>query len=220
MVKKLLLFSIFLIFFLASVSAVYYDSSTDNFEFYLKKGWNLIPAVYLSECSSLVIAQYFYSPVHSSYYGQYTLNGSTVSVPENAQSWGDEIRDYYFGGGQWVYSTSDRVCETSIASNSSYDSSKTIKKGWNLVSIYPWMKGNTPQNIFSECNIRAVNAWDESTQNWMYASSSSSVYAVNENQQEITDAAIGKILAIKIGSDCELQVSAPSGLSTPPGLPV
>ena len=92
---------------------------------------------------------------------------------------------------------------------------KKIVKGWTFLTIMPWMKGQTINELMGDCTIENFNMWNVGTQNWAIPSKATSEQIASLLGVEISDGSIGTTYLIKTTSNCELM----KDISAPPTLP-
>lgn len=217
-----------------------YDSTTGKIKFTLNPGWNIIPCAisiykdnpeYENTCGdygNYIKAAYAYSPVQKQYFGTYYTGSQIISVPEGGEQilQNEKSSNFYHAmdylGGCWMYTTTYCSFETSLYPKSMHSTvtqetmdTTTIKKGWNFITIVPWMIDHSLKDLFQSCDVLAANTWDDLNQKWTYPSSSQYAGIISENDANIYDSSVGTVFVIKFANDCHLTVGD-DGISPPP----
>jgi len=220
--KKILLF-IGLLLMASFALAAEYNSQTGVLKLTMYKGWNVVPlGVHFYSASSSgsgectdsdALSAFIYSPVLGRYAGWYKdSSGITQQEPSNSNDLlnAEKANNFYhaIGGGSWVYFK--RYCTwTNDLPNTKIDSFPwTLKKGWNMIAVNPWMIGYKLKDLFADCSITGVNVWDSYNQKWSLSSSRTGAYSITANESPIYDAGVGTVFFVKLDSDCKLRLSA------------
>ena len=213
-----------------------YDPATRLITYSMVNGWNLVPAPKAwgpmgdQTCnpaggSNAFSAAYYFSPVQNQYLGGTVTKTSPPTIqysPANAENLmnAENQSHYYhvFGGGQWIYASYPCTLSGSLLTDATGRISEsaeeqykyTVKKGWNLLVITPYMSGKTFRQAFHGCSVSKMNFWDAQTQKWTFNGESipSSTLAQNffapGQTSTISEGLIGHVLAFKIADDCRL----------------
>lgn len=209
-----------------------YNPDTYEIEITYHPGWNIVPYVVgtsefiVNECD--FYASYYWSPTERQYFGGLYGSGSSEFSQKVAE---DAALNYYtattYMGAGWVYSKNYCVTKTQLGSpgaqtwNEQYKdqvfSGLVLKKGWNFVTVNPFMVGLKWEEILSECNLEAVNMWDAREQKWGFESSSEAVqYLIAPNVFALNEMQVGNTYVMKFEDDCYFSQGTSGG---PPQLP-
>ena len=216
-----------------------------DYKFY--KGWNLVSIPLISAmngssntCPSQWKALFVYNPTYKGYIGgigqqpniKYSPNQETYNQYLNASdpkwkqnSYTDTVQLsvawLYFetecnGKIDTTYLTTAYQAQTQELMNKKENTSKLLK-GWNFISVAPWMEGSNFKTIFEDCEIEKANYFNNVTQQWGQTSSTSfaSQFA-NDTSPLYT--LTGKGYVVKVANDCYIKYNNSNNL-TPPELP-
>lgn len=213
-------------------------SSSEYFDVLIKKGWNLLNMQRLdfsqtNSCSASILGMALYAKSLPGYVIINTPEGLTYTsgtVYRYTPANGAEIIQKEFAldtysaksPGAWLYSNADctvkarkiKAPEISVSDLSKYE----LTTGWNLIGVDRWMIGKNLRIIFSKCDLKAVNVWNENTQNWI---SPSSTVAVNDPammDSTLYESALNRVIVAKVAAGCYLTDFIENSIS-PPALP-
>jgi hypothetical protein len=235
---KRIIFSLVLVVLLATLALatvstqteLQYNSSTNEVTFDVSRGWNMLPIGegisttadpqdpdYCQTAASVFI----WDSVSGKYLGGLTNDTGTSYVDTQRAS--DAINSakesgYAFGsmGAAWAYMTKPCKMTMSFSGNALTGSSgRKILKGWNFITIMPWMAGKSYDDVFGGCTITKANSWQDSVQQWAVDSTQGA--ANLKSTSNINSSYVGNTLVIYAESDCELDASP--GAMEVPGLP-
>ena len=187
----------------------------------IHKGWNILPL----GARMLPISHtcdYFYGVdwLYTPRLGKYVfadLNSELVNQDDKASIQQDMLDDYLYvsaGSGYWHYSNED--CTVTYNTQPEADLEPKILKGWNFITIQPWMTSNTLRSFIGNCQLEKMNYWDNGIQNWRFNPS-----LVPDDQNHLLDSLIfesdvGNVALMKFSENCELSISSITG---PPQIP-
>lgn len=237
--KKLILIVGLILLVSSMAFAGDYDSTTGEMSITLQRGWNLVPtmtsATDTRNCLYEADWLYYYSGAIKQYVGTsiksqgsfYPNKTTYEQVTTTEYKFPSSINNPYYGiaqfGGMWVYSNKYCTFKTQLSKVvDTYEMPEVLSKakltsGWNFINIHPWMVGRSMNQIFSNCNVIAVNNWDPIDQNWIYASSTGMGDAVSQNTAIISETNVGLVMPIKVANNCYLNYD--SRTTGPPALP-
>jgi hypothetical protein len=214
-------------------SQLIYNQNTNQVTYNLNAGWNIIPGrLSLSNKSPIKDTPYYegtsciqnnlmgfiYSPTQKKYISSSDNIGNNIISQDSSNG-------YYYAqyGGIWMYTPND--CKVSFNLKTSTTGgdlitgegiNKKIVKGWNFLTIMPWMKEKTLESILGDCIIENFNMWDVGTQSWALSSKATSEQMFPLLFNKIGDWSIGTTYLIKTSNNCELMKTT---LTSPPILP-
>ncbi len=202
--------------------------------FTLYRGWNLVPMGILgSECTAdnkNVSAVYFYSPLENNYLGvPVTQSGSPQKEYQDKV---DAVRRLYepkkneyltpfeTGTSAWAYYTGNNSCNTTIRTSNPYTELSTRKlfRGWNFLTVLPWMVDKKLTDITYGCDIQRFATWDAAGQKWNSVRMSLSEWARQYGPDNpVNESSIGQTILLKTAGECALSATGP--LPPAPPLP-
>lgn len=204
--------------------------------FTLYKGWNMVPLGISeggSQCNSdgkNISAVYLYSPLENKYVGfPVTQSGSP---PKEYQDKMDAMRRLYepmkqnyltptdTGTSAWVYYPGD-TCNTTVRTSNSYSelSTKKLFRGWNFLTVLPWMRDVSLGTMFGNCEVQTIASWSPPSQRWdavLKGEQLKTVLGVSSPFID-SDSDIGKTFVVKTANECALSATSP--LPPAPTLP-
>jgi hypothetical protein len=205
-----------------------FNSETNEITFTLSKGWNIIPFARggssQSDCD--ISAMYYWSPTDKIYVAG-DPKKDLQEQPEEFKSQLGIDQDLYCAtpnlGAYWVYSSNSCEIHTYLGYYNSWTDDdvwgvkdKILKKGWNFMTINPYMIGHSFNEILSDCEVEGMNQWQSHSQSWVYGSSK---YAADVwvNNEFVNNSTVGLTLVVKVADDCGINTDGE--ISTPPPLP-
>jgi len=230
----LVLFSAVALAGLAAETALRYNSSTNEVTFNVSRGWNMLPigdgistASDPQDPSYCQIAKsiFIWDSVSKQYLGGRISN--TGPNPTDTQRASDAINrakesGYAFGsmGAAWTYMATPCKLTMSFSGNAlTGETGKKVLRGWNFITIMPWMINEKFGNVAANCSITKANIWNDSSQEWSQESSREAANTLMSQTtgMPIKEMDVGTALVIYAENDCELSTSPAT--SGPPELP-
>ena len=216
-----------------------------GYKFY--KGWNLVPAPIIStmggvsnQCSQKYKAVFIYNTTYKGYIGGVGQQPNMKYQPDQATynkylnmsdpDWRlNSYTDHVMLTAYWMYF--DQDCSGNIDTTyltginqtstrdmmNNNDTNSKLLKGWNFISVAPWMEGSNFKTIFEDCEIEKANYFNNATQQWGQNSSTS---FANQFANDTTSlhTLTGKGYVAKVKNDCYIKYNNDGDLS-PPTLP-
>jgi len=239
--RKILLLGIFALVFSALVFAAAvatpigtYDSETGQVTITMKPGWNIVPlgASETAPGSCGIKAAWIWSPTAKKYMGGSPEGGAMPQ--EDGEKLEEDMENGYLyaqsystsAGGMWVYTTNECTLQktfwTSVSNENDQIAFLKLAKGWNFVSISPWMGGKKISEFLGDCTLSKITAWDATMQRWGNGASDTLYMAemaqkINNGEDEpLQEAMSGVVFLFKVPEECSLGLT---GAMEPPVLP-
>ncbi len=197
-----------------------YNSTDKKVTMRLSQGWDLVPSgtdTQTSSPSSNPLAAFFWNPLDKKYYGggYGSTEGNNIATKLN------ELRSAGYAtatmGATWVYMPkSEEVTVTYGGAALTSNTGKKIAKGWNFISLMPWMIGKKISGLFDNCSITKANAWFGIQNEW--ASNNSTEYwnTLRTSNETVKEGSVGYTIVVYSESECGLSSVE---MQPPPVLP-
>jgi len=216
-----------------------YDPETGKITVNINKGWNLVPNNWSYNVENMTCAQndlraqYMYSPVQKKYVGQYkNSKNETIESPNNyfdiIAEEKDQLKYYHTQAfaGQWLYSKKECGFDLPIGTKEQWNQVTSevlqnypVKAGWNFITIMPWMQDNLLKDIFSNCEVTKMNAFNSTSQSWTQESSAKIAEYNLTNPSPVSKESVGAVISVKITNDCYLTNTTTDETAQLPELP-
>lgn len=236
-VFSLVLLALFSAFVLAAVStetALQYNSTTHEVTFNVSRGWNMLPIGdgiltssdpqdpnYCETATSIFVWDSFSKEYVGGAISKSGPNSADAQRASDVMNSAKEL-GYAFGsmGAAWAYLASPCKMTMSFSGNAlTGEEGKKVLRGWNFITIMPWMINKKFSDVAPDCDITKANVWDDTYQKWSQESSreTADTLMAKATGMPIKEMDVGTTLVVYAESGCELTTgSAPIG---PPVLP-
>lgn len=207
-----------------------YEKANDWITIDAKAGWNLVPLLYSNSGNQFYSLaalnegacpgafgsnhSWFYYPKYNKYVywdemknlgkGEYINDSSSDNEFELDASTGKYIHTN--NGAIFVYFFKD--CVTKIPNVSTNTTEiKKVNKGWNFITLMPWMENKKIRDNFNECNIVNINAWNGIEQKWEITKENQQTALAQFKDTAVTSNMLGSVYLLKFENTCELSAS-------------